>query len=341
MDTRIETVSPSQAADWLANANGHNRKLSRPVVEAYRTEILEGRWKQNGVPLLFSHDGRLLDGQHRLAAIVAAARPVEMLIVSGLNPDVFDTIDCGRSRTANDALTIDGEAYPSILSGAVRICIGYLQHGTLLHKAKIPTSAVTQFIADNPAIRSDVIFVGELGALSIYQPPTLAALLFLSRTPAADNNMARRFVEDVRFGEGLTRENPALHLLNYPRTFDAASRMKRDDYILRLVLAFNAYNKGAKMRQLKPTAGVTLTTLKVDECAEIDTSLDTWARVPRTAEGPDELVAETPVTITIHPEVAADMVKSRRRKEKEKADDDFLPPITRTETAFAAEDMGG
>lgn len=292
LKTEFVNVTPEMARAWLEKANPRNRKLSKAIVATYAKEMREGRWKVNGVPILFDEVGDLLDGQHRLAMIAETGVSVMMLLVRGVKREAFDTIDCGKPRTANDALMVEREEYPALLAGAVRMCIGYVEHGTLLHKGKIQNAAITAFIAAHPAIRSDVAFIGELALGAAFQPAVLAALLFLSRNAGGNNDMARRFAEDIKEGVGLERKNPALHLRNYPTTIPDHVRMKRDDYALRVALAFNAYNEGAQMSALRPAASATVSSVKIQPCRDIDTSLDRWARAPLAAV--EDEVAEEP-----------------------------------------------
>jgi len=58
--------------------------------------------------IAFYDDGTLADGQHRLAAIVAAKMPVEMMIASGLTKTAGSMIDQGRTRSVSDAMRIGG-----------------------------------------------------------------------------------------------------------------------------------------------------------------------------------------------------------------------------------------
>jgi hypothetical protein len=98
-------VTPKIASEWLAIANVDNRNLRAPKVQDLARVMLRDRFKYNGDAVRFDRDGRLLDGQHRLGAIVESGCSQTMLVVFGLDPDVWPTIDIGTKRTAGDALT--------------------------------------------------------------------------------------------------------------------------------------------------------------------------------------------------------------------------------------------
>jgi hypothetical protein len=67
-----------------------------------------GEWADNGETVKVGTDGRILDGQHRLRAIVDSGCTVPMTVVFGVNPGAFKTIDVGRSRTAGNLLAMKG-----------------------------------------------------------------------------------------------------------------------------------------------------------------------------------------------------------------------------------------
>jgi len=65
-----QTITPQQARHWLEHNNNHNRHLNPTTVKKYASDMREGNWQMNSMPIVFSDTGQLLDGQHRLAACV-------------------------------------------------------------------------------------------------------------------------------------------------------------------------------------------------------------------------------------------------------------------------------
>jgi hypothetical protein len=70
----IETITPKQAQVILAH-NDRNRSLASSRVTVYSGAMLAGEWRMNGETIKFNGDGTLLDGQHRLAAVVRSGQP--------------------------------------------------------------------------------------------------------------------------------------------------------------------------------------------------------------------------------------------------------------------------
>lgn len=89
MKIREESVTPTLAASYLA-MNKLNRDRSSGHVRRLADAMLSGAWKENGDTIVFNC-GRLIDGQHRLAAIIESGVTVKMLIVEGVDADAFTT----------------------------------------------------------------------------------------------------------------------------------------------------------------------------------------------------------------------------------------------------------
>lgn len=104
--TRVLRIGPQEAAALLA-ANRDNRKL-RPNRARYYAKVMKmGGWRLTHQGIAFCVDGRGLDLQHRLTAIIEAGVTVDMMVTEGLSPEAFDAIDQHERRSVADALRID------------------------------------------------------------------------------------------------------------------------------------------------------------------------------------------------------------------------------------------
>ena len=126
MNIEIVQVTPAQAATWLKTNTANNRKIQKRLINQYARDMILGKWALTGEAIKFDTAGALIDGQHRLSAIVAADKTVPMAIVTGLDHDTIQVIDTGRQRTAGDALTVVGKGqYASNVAALARKIIGY------------------------------------------------------------------------------------------------------------------------------------------------------------------------------------------------------------------------
>jgi hypothetical protein len=105
MKIELLHITPEMAEQMLEK-NTHNRKLKRPTVLRYAREMKLGRWQMTHQGVAISDDGTVIDGQHRLAAIVESGRTVPMMLTSGLGMNVQLLVDDHSKRTPHDALSV-------------------------------------------------------------------------------------------------------------------------------------------------------------------------------------------------------------------------------------------
>lgn len=100
--TAIELITPN-LAEALLETNTENRKLRKSVVERYAQVMTLGDWLLTPEPIVIADTGRLLNGQHRLNAIIKSGANVRMFVVRNVSEQAFPAIDRGVSRTFSDA----------------------------------------------------------------------------------------------------------------------------------------------------------------------------------------------------------------------------------------------
>jgi len=107
MKTQEILITPEIALNFL-KSNTRNRQLKEEVVLEYARLMKANLWMENGEPIIFGKGNILLDGQHRLGAIVKSGKSQNCLVVFDVNPDAFSTIDVGKIRSGGDILYING-----------------------------------------------------------------------------------------------------------------------------------------------------------------------------------------------------------------------------------------
>lgn len=106
MKTDIELITPEIATCYLSK-NRVNRHISEPRVRAYAYDMMNNAWQLNGEAIRFNKAGDLIDGQHRLSAIIKCGVPVKMLVVRDID-DNITLYDRGRNRYVTDSMLIGG-----------------------------------------------------------------------------------------------------------------------------------------------------------------------------------------------------------------------------------------
>ena len=105
MKTEIVTITPEMAQAYLAK-NTNNRRIRPTAVDRYACDMRAGKWDLTHQGLAFNCDGTLLDGQHRLAAIVEAGVPVTMMVTTGVSNLAQRNMDSLIIRKPADALSL-------------------------------------------------------------------------------------------------------------------------------------------------------------------------------------------------------------------------------------------
>jgi hypothetical protein len=74
-------VTPELAARWLKN-NFRNRSVREDVVSAYARDMANGRWVYTHQGIAFNDRDELIDGQHRLHAVILSGLAAVRMMVT-------------------------------------------------------------------------------------------------------------------------------------------------------------------------------------------------------------------------------------------------------------------
>ena len=211
-------ITPEIAKDYLKN-NNHNRPISDHTVTKYSNDMKDGNWHTNGAPIILSNKGQVIDGQHRLSAIVRSGVAIETLLVEGVDPSAFKTVDIGKKRTGADALATFDKKYRkdgALLAAAVSIITQFTSHGVFkeeLRNKKPNHSELIKYVENNKGLLRSCDFAkGLQGAKKFVPLSCLVALHFLFSKK--DINKCEDFFFKLNTGENLTKGDPVLVLRN-------------------------------------------------------------------------------------------------------------------------------
>src|SRR5687768_7089981 len=112
-------------AELLLSKNLGNRPINIQRVAKLAEEMAAGRWVFNGDAIRFNGNG-LVDGQHRLKAVIKSGVSIDTLLVEGLDHNVFPTIDTGKPRSAADTLATAGESRCKSTAATLKLVDRYL-----------------------------------------------------------------------------------------------------------------------------------------------------------------------------------------------------------------------
>jgi hypothetical protein len=260
--SRVQTITPDKAADMLA-ANTTNRPLSRATVRGFADAMRRGDWLVTHQGIAFDTDGVLVDGQHRLAAVIEAEMPVEMTVFTEVEPDTFDVLDTGKRRNAADVLAIEGEKSSATLAAMVRTLWLYYNRpdGSWTGGATSVTNhQIVQTLAAHPKLR-DYVQLGERisAETGMMKAAAGAAAYLVEQANRGKKAKLARWHDGVIEGAGLRKSDPRLVLRRTMfgmarRQGTAPRRRDTREHVGLYLKAFNAWAAGDPVNHLRFTA---------------------------------------------------------------------------------------
>lgn len=194
--------------------NSKNRKISNRAIALFASEMKRGEWRSNGESIKFDSQGRFIDGQHRLRALVESGTTQEFVVVRDLAPDdsTFATIDAGRKRTACAVLAMEGmpnaHALASII-GFWHLCRANL---ALDKELRLSSQQILASYRLSPERWSDAAsFAGHVK--NFIRKPPYGVFAYIAHKRAPD--VFSEFHTHLRTGAGLHADSPILALRNY------------------------------------------------------------------------------------------------------------------------------
>ena len=259
--TEIRTVTPEDATALL-DRNVANRPLSRRWVYRLAQRMADGEWRINGETIKIDRAGNLLDGQHRLAAIVSYGGAVDLEFRYDVDRDAFATIDQGKKRGFADLLAIDGYLNVAQTAGIATQLWRYTHGFGMGSHGSTNASTVTlrEFLRnDVPDLPNWII--GHYGERNVQRlttfsnipglPPSVIGALWYAAWHASPET-ADGFFNDVAHGEGLIMGDPAYAVRETLfRSTTTRRKLPNDEVAAQVVRGWNAYVHGRRAYNLK------------------------------------------------------------------------------------------
>lgn len=244
-------------------ANTSNRPVSRATVRSFAEAMRRGEWLVTHQGIAFDTRDALMDGQHRLAAVIEADVPVEMTVFTDVEPDTFDVLDTGKKRNAADVLAIEGEKSTTLLAAMVRTVWQYQNRPDQSWSggaAGVTNHQIVETLQANPGLRDYVSVADRLAAETgmIKSAAGTAAYLVDQANPRKKTSLAE-WHDGVTDGAGLAKSDPRLV---FRKTMFAMARKqagvvqrRRDtrEHVVLYVKAFNAWATGDTLAALRYT----------------------------------------------------------------------------------------
>jgi hypothetical protein len=240
-----ETYTPTQAKAILAdNANSPNRALSETRVRSLSVSWDNGEFVDTADTVKFDLKGRLIDGQHRLAAIARQGKNRTLLTARGLPLNAINVVDAtGQGRSWGDVFHINGYVNSNHIASIARATVNMEAFG---HLVAMPQSGATpttglEHLERRPDIQEVTMpfvlsFKSNLGmVLSVKELGTLYEIIRV-----AHPRKARMFCEEIATGQAVVA-TPAFIAYHQIRKTKADPRTK-SNFVYNMAVLFAAWN---------------------------------------------------------------------------------------------------
>ena len=191
-------ITPELAEFWLRYNNEGNRKISPRTVLKYSVIMSALEWWGNiPDPYAYGWDGNLVNGQHRLAAILYSNTTQKGHVFFGADPGLRYFLDTAKKRTADDQLRA---AIGSVVKAHYSSMVAHFAIGHTARPSDIPTD---QIVAWSEAyyehfqfVMSHAVVTKPMRGLS---RPMLFALVARAHYHGADPDRLARFLHCITY----------------------------------------------------------------------------------------------------------------------------------------------
>lgn len=244
-------ITPRVEAKVCLEFNTGNRSLNEAVIKRYSADMRSNRWLNSGEPIIFSREGVLNDGQHRLLACIDAGVPFISDLRFGIDRAAFPMTNSHNKRRPSDVLDILGEQNTRNLAATLNWIHRYERGLPGSLGIVITNSDIEAHLARHPQIRKSCEIGGRLNsATRILSPSVASALHYIFARLNGDD--ADAFFEFLIDGVGAThRHDPRVILRNKLLANRNETAKLKDVYLMAVTIkGWNAHRNKRYVEKL-------------------------------------------------------------------------------------------
>ena len=209
VSARVVYIDPKMAADLLRTNPEHQRNIKPANLHKIEADLRAGKFVVNGQTVIRDEKKRLMDGQHRLQAVVNTGIGIWTILVSDIPEEYFRLIDVGVARSFADTLTTTERKQTKSLAAAVARLAEYLRNPQSVGSGAVFShSELLDVVEMSPGFEEALRAVGVCKQL--ITPSQLTWLYYLARQE--DPDKADAFIRGIAYGEMLTKTSPIYQL---------------------------------------------------------------------------------------------------------------------------------
>jgi hypothetical protein len=248
-----EEITPAKAKEWLKQNDACNRNLRDAVVRRYAMDMSAGKWLYTGEAIKFSVGGTLLDGQHRLSAIVRSGATVTMLVVYGLPMESVLAMDSGSRRQTWENITRAPLGMPD-----PKVVVSWCARARILQGEGVgapSAETVRQWYEDNKEHVQALLKIRSSNITRIGLASVWGAIAFVR---PLNPEKVDAFARKIYRGENLRCDDPVFPLREHLVRTNGSESGNNMEMSLRTLAALRATLEGRRMsRTVAPEGALT------------------------------------------------------------------------------------
>lgn len=263
-------VSPAKARELIKLNLEKNRNITKTHMKTLSASMKAGNWMETGEPIIIDQYGRIIDGQHRLYAVIDSGITITATITYGVDPAAFDVMGTGKTRNLSDAMSTHGIDHSRAVTAAYRV-YGDLQTTTSSNFSafgrrtrmdmKANRSEVIAWVKENNEVIQEIMEVTcAKDAKAVLKPASLFNgfyfyLCFQGTNPDLADEFFENLIDGVEFEYG--KQDPIYQLrkrLMEDQSKNArrmGTRVPLYETMAVIIKAYNAWVNNQKIRNLR------------------------------------------------------------------------------------------
>jgi hypothetical protein len=261
---QLELITPQKAQEILDKnkASGfEQRKVNKLNVEKLSKVMEAGHFHgELAEPIAITADDELVNGQHRLKAVIESGCSQQMIVVRNADAEAFKYLDnVGKPRTNADILKLAGKQYSAEKAAAMRIIDLYeMQSAQIGASSKILGAEVLERVDKygdkylNTFAQSAQVLYG----VGLRVSTSLAGLAIGFEDDKDNTLLLTEWVDGITKGKGLYKSggDPRLALMKYGMANKgrASNQNSFIEDFKAYVYCWNKWIAGAEVKRLSP-----------------------------------------------------------------------------------------
>lgn len=251
-------IDPDMARRMLSR-NKINRTLRAEKVDTYARDMAAGRWTIDTNAICTDPDGYLLNGQHRLHAVIKSGATILFSVMRNVPRNAMKNMDTGAGRTPGDTLRFAGERNANILAAIVKqlVLIGDGRFYMDRQRQGVSRSELEAFVETHEQVRTSGDMATKYHTHIDAVPTAIGVAHYLiadvNGPELADHYLhALAYRTDIPAGSAIHAVDSRLRELRRNRV-----RMETRNYIFLLLKGWNYYatDRAVKKLQAAPKPG--------------------------------------------------------------------------------------